>query len=68
MNVIRKGKLAQRVKMHLAAQTPSGDGEADYDASGQVDAEKAEPMAAIHAHLAKLTEAIHKATGKNVAD
>jgi hypothetical protein len=60
MNVIRKDKLAERVKMHLAAQTPSGDGEKDYDASGQVDAEKADPMVEIENHMSALAAAIKK--------
>jgi hypothetical protein len=60
MELIKKDKLAARVKMHLAAQTPNGDGESEYDASGQVDAEKADPIAEISGHLEKLRSAVEK--------
>ena len=64
MELIKKDKLAERVKMHLAAQTPNGDGESEYDASGQVDAEKAGPVKIIYQHLAALREAIAKHIGE----
>ena len=42
MDSINKSKLSERVKKHIAAQTPSTNGEDDYDASGQINAEGCE--------------------------
>lgn len=37
-----RSKLSARVAKHIAAQTPATNGEDDYDASGQINAEGCE--------------------------
>jgi hypothetical protein len=53
MESLNKDKLAARVKMHLAAQTPSESGVKEYDKEGDNDQEKCDCIEAMKAIMAK---------------
>ena len=51
MDVLSKDKLAERVRMHLAAQSPSESGVAQYDSQGDNDQEKTAAWSAVEKAL-----------------